>query len=339
MMLFSMYFDDATMQDWESEAHHSQACVGELMQLLGSPWAPPKSQASSYHGDFLGLMHDVSRAEEGIIRFWPRESLITKVASIISMAREVGLPSGMASKLYGVSNFIETGMYARVGRAGLWAIKDRQKETSFEITPSISLSFELLSDLFKFKPQREYMLWGGVSRRAITASDAAYENGRGSAGFLSVIDPGEPEETRLGKVIVLPSHLYNVWGARKTYIAQLELLAVLVAIIEVASLVRGASTVWFIDNVAALMALVKGASGSHSLDQMAQLVHLACFAIRSVPYFEYVESAANWSDEISREGAQGNWAPNNAFSVGECGVIVELLSLPSLAIVIIFEYL
>ena len=106
-----------------------------------------------------------------------------------------------------------------------------------------------------------------------------------------------------------------------------------------ASLVRGASTVWFIDNVAALMALVKGASGSHSLDQMAQLVHLACFAIRSVPYFGYVESAANWPDEISREGTQGNWAPSNAFSVGECGVIVELLSLPSLAIVIIFEYL
>ena len=70
--------------------------------------------------------------------------------------------------------------------------------------------------------------------------------------------------------------LYSIWGARTTYIAQLELLAVLVALIEVAGLVRGANTIWFIDNVAALMALVKGSSGSHSLDQMAKLVHLAC---------------------------------------------------------------
>ena len=69
------------------------------------------------------------------------------------------------------------------------------------------------------------------------------------------------------------------------------------------------------------------------------MVHLACFAIRSVPYFEYVESKANWSDEISREGAQGTWAPSNAFSVGECGVVVDLLTLPSLAVVKIFEYL
>ena len=80
-------------------------------------------------------MHDVSQAEQGVVRFWPRDSLVSKVLSIIGMAREVGLPAGMASKLYGVSNFIETGMYARIGRAGLWAIKDRQKEAVFEITP------------------------------------------------------------------------------------------------------------------------------------------------------------------------------------------------------------
>ena len=178
-------------------------------------------------------------------------------------------------------------------------------------------------------------------RRASTASDAAYENGKGSAGFLSVIDPGRPEETRLGKVITPPQCLYSIWGARVpvTYIAQLELLAVLVALTEVAGLARGTSSIWFIDNIAALIALVKGSSGSHSLDQMAQLVHLACFAIRSVPYFEYVESKANWSDEISREGAQGTWVPRNAFSVEECGVVVELLTLPSLAVVKICEYL
>jgi len=309
------------------------------MQLLGSPWAPAKSQVSSSVGDFLGLMHDVSRAEEGVVRFWPRESLVAKVLGIINMASEVGLPAGVASKLYGVANFIETGMYARVGRAGLWAIKDRQKETTFDITPSISLSFELLSDLFKLMPQREYLLWSGVRRRAVTASDAAYESGKGSAGFLSVIDPGRPEETRMGRVIALPGSLYSIWGTRVTYIAQLELLAVLVALTEVAGLIRGVSSVWFIDNVAALMALVKGSSGSHSLDQMAKIIHLACFAIRSVPYFEYIESAANWADEISREGAQGNWAPRHAFSVGECRAVVELLTLPCLAVVRIFEYL
>ena len=339
MTLFSMYFDDATMQDWESEAAHSQACIAALMQILGSPWAILKSQACSYVGDFLGLMHDVSRAEEGIIRFWPRESLVTKVLNIISMAREAGLAAGTASKLYGVANFIETGMYARVGRAGLWAIKDRQKETIVEITPPIRLSFELLEDLFKLRPRREYLLWSGIQRRVVTASDAAYEGGKGSAGFLCVVDPGQPEETRLGRVITIPKCLYSIWGEQITYIAQLELVAVLVAITEVAREIRGANSVWFIDNVAALMALVRGSSRSHSLDQMAKIIHLACFAVRSVPYFEYVESEANWADEISRVGTQGNWAPRNAFVVDRCGVATELLTLPSRAIVKVFEFL
>ena len=42
---------------------------------------------------------------------------------------------------------------------------------------------------------------------------------------------------------------------------------------------------------------------------------------------------------ISREGTQGNWAPRNAFSVEECRVVVELRTLPSLAVIRIFEYL
>jgi hypothetical protein len=58
-----------------------------------------------------------------------------------------------------------------------------------------------------------------------------------------------------------------------------------------------------------------------------------------VPYFEYIELAANWANEISRKGAQGNWAPNNAFSVEKCGIAAELLTLPSLAVIRIFEYL
>ena len=55
--------------------------------------------------------------------------------------------------------------------------------------------------------------------------------------------------------------------------------------------------------------------------------------------YEASGSKANWSDEISREGAQGTWAPRNAFSVEECGVVVELLTLPSQAVAKIFEYL
>ena len=43
--------------------------------------------------------------------------------------------------------------------------------------------------------------------------------------------------------------------------------------------------------------------------------------------------------QMSREVTQGNWAPRNIFSVEECRVVVELLTLPSLAVIRTFEYL
>ena len=56
MSLFSMHFDDATLQDWESEAPHAQVCVADLMEILGSPWASLKFQACDAVGNILGLM-------------------------------------------------------------------------------------------------------------------------------------------------------------------------------------------------------------------------------------------------------------------------------------------
>ena len=82
--------------------------------------------------------------------------------------------------------------------------------------------------------------------------------GQGSAGSLTVIDPGGPEETRLGKVIAIPGCLYSIWGDK------------------VPGTNRGANSVWFTDDVAALMALVKDSGGSYSLDQMAKIIHLTC---------------------------------------------------------------
>ena len=122
------------------------------MQLLGSPWAKEKSQPGNDLGDFLGLLHDLTHVQEGTIRFWPRAALVVKVSGMIWLAREAGLHSGSAAKLYGICNFLETGMFARIGRAGLTAIKERQYDYKTDITREIISSFDLLGDLFKMQP-------------------------------------------------------------------------------------------------------------------------------------------------------------------------------------------
>ena len=92
-------------------------------------------------------------------------------------------------------------------------------------------------------------------------------------------------------------------------------------------------------NTAALMALVNGKGDSPSLDVMARFTHAGCSVMRAAPYFEYVELGANWADEISRQGLEGSWAPQQNFALGVCTFVPQLLSLPCAALARVFSFL
>ena len=177
--------------------------------------------------------------------------------------------------------------------------------------------------------------------RVLVASDASYERetGAGEAGFLVVSDPGQPGEIRLGRVWDIPTEIYALWGNQGTYITQLELMTVVVAMIECASLLRNSRGLFFIDNVGAVMALVKGRSNTESLDQMARLAQMVNFSLGASAYYEYVETKANWADEISRLGLKGTWAKKNGFKLARCQFVPLLLWLPCFALVKVFQFL
>ena len=177
-----------------------------------------------------------------------------------------------------------------------------------------------------------------MEQRILVVADASYEHGVGRAGFLVVIQPGTPEESRVGRVLDIPKQLYRQWGDQVTYIAQLELVVLLAVMVEFAESIRDSRGLWFTDNTAALMALVNGKSDSPSLDVMARFVHIACFAMRAAPYFEYVESGSNWADEISREGLNGSWAPSHNFALGVSTFVPQLLGLPCAALARVFSF-
>ena len=90
-----------------------------------------------------------------------------------------------------------------------------------------------------------------------------------------------------------------------TYISQLELLVVFVALAAFAGEFRKSRGLVFVDNTPALVALVRGASEVESLDQITRQFRLASHALGAAHYYEYVRSSANWSDQISREGLEG----------------------------------
>ena len=340
-ILFSMYFDDATIQDWQHQSQQGQRDVQRLMTLLGSPFSPEKRQPMSTRADFLGLEHNTeSVAEHGYISFWVRERIEQKINDMMAQAEQGNLLSaGTASKLYGTANFWETGTFGKIGRAGLNAIKDRQHSKEMRVTADIQRSFQILRAINAVQPKRIVAIRDTCDSRFCAASDAAYEAAKGSGGYLIVTLPMSRHEQRIGCVVQIPSQVYSLWGDHETYIAQLELMMILAAILRHGPKLKHTKGIWFVDNVAALMALVRGRSNEPALDHMALLIHAALFVLHAVIYFEWVESGANWSDGISREGLQDSWHRQNHFSSEVAVMPYPILGLSIKPALKMFEYL
>ena len=340
-ILFSMYFDDATMQDLGSQQDAGQVMVSRLMKLLGSPFAPLKRQPMDVHGTFLGLDHDLSDVTQcGNVAFWPKEALGTKLLGYGKVARaSMKFPPGLAAKYYGSCNFFESGVYGKIGRAGLNAIKHRSSEFVDTLTSDILKSLQCMEEIIDMKPHRKVQVWPGNVTRFTGASDAAFEKSKGSGGFLAVFFEPNHRQLRVGRVVDINPDVYQHWGTHETYIAQLEMLMILVAMIELAPILRGRRGVWYIDNVAALMAMVRGRANNADLDKMAEILQGAMFALHIWIYFEWVESDSNWSDGISREGLDDPWQTANGFLSSHCSFMAAILQLPLTVVVRIFGFI
>ena len=103
-----------------------------------------------------------------------RERLLTKTRGIINAAKEEQRFSpARASKLYGLLNFLEKGMYGRVGCGGLRALKDHQYGRSHTLSQSLLNSFDMITTILEDQPKRQFWLTNGEWPRVVVASDAA----------------------------------------------------------------------------------------------------------------------------------------------------------------------
>ena len=108
--------------------------------------------------------------------FWAKDRLLQTVTGLIDEAeRSQTLASGVAAKIYGMANFLEMGIYGRVGCTGLHALKTRQQATETELTGDLKSSFEVLREVLRLMPRRELEVTQRPMKRFIVASDAALE--------------------------------------------------------------------------------------------------------------------------------------------------------------------
>jgi len=111
------------------------------------------------------------------------------------------------------------------------------------------------------------------------------------------------------------------------------------ALTERPDLFRNRQGLWFLDNVNAVMTLVRGRSSNSGLAKLGHLIHLALFALRSHGYWEYVQRKSNWADDISRLGFDDPWRRCHGFGFHSPYHPTIFFHLPFIAVILNFEFL
>ena len=187
------------------------------------------------------------------------------------------------------------------------------------------------------RPRRRVEVFPSEHCRFVAASDAAEDvpgKAPGASCWFGALD--FPRGRPLCEVS--PS-VYSLFTPGDHKIAQLELSMVLYALTARPSRFPGARGVWYIDNVAALMCLIRGRSDSPDLERMANLIHVALFALQTWIYWEWIPSKSNWSDSISRLGWRDPWHRMHHFKCFPAYFPASLWRLPLRPVTLIFELL
>ena len=231
---------------------------------------------------------------------------------------------GQAAKLYGMVNFLEHGLFGRIGLGEIQALKEHQYGGSSKANTSPLAAFDVA--IIRMRPRRELMVLpigcaegGGCLGRALEAPR------QGSGGYHLVFQDGGVQ-IREAFVAIIPAQTYDMWGPGDHKIAQLELFMVVHAL----TARRG---VWFIDNIASLMCLIRGRSDNPDLAKMATYIQCLLFALRASLYWEYIPSKSNWADAISRLGPSDPWYRANHFKLNFSLFPPALLRLPYRAVI------
>ena len=317
----SMFYDDSRIIDVNCARGRGQRYLQALFRLIGAPLAEEKSEKLSCDGDFLGLVHDTQCAlTDGWMTFKPRERITSTLQSIIAKCLEDDWcePSD-ANKIRGIKNFASCGQFGQIGRVGLGPLAVRQyaDRPPWHLSRKLWRALEFLECLEKIAVPRPYYLFKPWIPPLIIASDGRVDDNAPPSAGVCVFDP--VPNGRLAWWMVLCPELIARWESRHS-IMEVESVPVVTLMLSQPQLFLGRDVVWFIDNVAALSAFVKGGSDAVDLDRSACVASLVMGRLCTRVWFEYIESHSNWSDGISRLLSADPFCAKHSFALRQAFV-------------------
>ena len=225
-------------------------------------------------------------------------------------------------KLRGVLGFLATAYYGQVGRGGAHALLRRQysDKPPWGLSNMLRRALQYYDQLQSMDLRREVAVWSRYEAPVVIASDARRDSSAPpSVGVLI-------HDLRTGAKVAHAGYvgpdLLRLWGDEET-IAAAEQAAVVMGLVCRSRMLHQRRVIWFIDNSVVLSAMCRGTSHGPALDEASLVVQLMVAQIRARIWWEYVESEANWSVQLSREVASTPWMRKMGFQYEPATVPIQ----------------
>jgi len=329
------YLDDFWGLAPKSIAHIHFEAFGRLMTLLGFPTKPEKNLEPTQAGPLLGVWLSFPK---GHIAFGTQAARIKSLVQDISeILRADRLSVGFASKLAGRLNFAGSTMTGKLGRAYLYPLYKyasggghRYRNFSQTLTQQMRHALEWWRTALSSAPIRAFT---PVHKRSIWElwTDAALvPHGVGAVLARSEADPRTPRFRQ-----AIGERGLEAWKnwlppaeVSERVIYQLELLAVLWAILHWKKQLRGGALRLWIDNEAARFALIGGYSSNPWAARIVSEIWVQLAVHDIFFYVERVPTKENIADGPSRNEYElierlGIPRKNARPAVGQVSAILE----------------
>ena len=173
----------------------------------------------------------------------------------------------------------------------------------------------------KHAPPRDIVVAGPLQPVVRVYSDASFEQGVLRLGWIIF----HPDHSPTGGTCIVPQSTLDSWKTRKQQIFPGEALSALVIPRLHPQLFLAADVLWFIDNEAAVASLIRASSLQPDVHLICLLAHAWIFRQGTRIWYEWIDSASNPSDGLSRDGIHDVWTLQQGWDINEYPFPCDLL--------------
>jgi hypothetical protein len=296
------FYDDALLLGLSSDKGCPQQMYRGLMSLFGTLLDDGKREIMACRFDYIGAYFECSLVlSEGLLTVGPKEGRREKLNEELDNILKSGhLSGGEASSLRGKSGFMASQITGRLLRVCEQPLISRQYwETTSCLSPNLRSALLFMKAVLNHVPDRTIDFSRAVGCPILVYSDAMFEPDKPvRVGLIKFERDTQP----IALTAVIPPTLVAQFEAKSTHIGQAEIFAALLLPWFLQEHVAKKPVLHFIDNQSALAGLIKSTSSKHDSQALLGTYAIMMATLECLVWAEYVESAANVSDGVSRDG-------------------------------------